>query len=60
LPSRPTIFASSEMSPVATATSGTARTLASSEASTVGRLRDQSSEPILNAVLAVTTPSVPS
>ena len=54
------IFASSLMSPTAAATWGTERTRSSSEASTVGRRVAQSDESTLNAVLAVTTASVPS
>ncbi len=60
LPSRPTILASSVMSPAATSTPGTSRTRSSAAASTVGLRTAQSSlESTANAVRALTTASVP-
>jgi hypothetical protein len=60
LPSRPTILASSDTSPTATATSGTARTRSSTFSSTVGFFAAQSHASISNAVRPLTTASVPS
>ena len=61
LPSRPMIWAWSEMSPTAAPTCGTARTVSSAEASIVGRWTVKSlAESTANAVRAVTTASVPS
>ena len=60
LPLVPMIFASSVTSPTAAATCGTARTRSSVLAATVGLRTVQSVESTLNAVLALTTASVPS